>query len=130
MMVCREFFEDPHDGFAMQRHHPADLQLIGGDALFRQNLPGFLDDAVGGPPADQRHIRVAQGPISSGGGTAASMPATFRWRFSIMARRLIGIGELVADQYAVLHVLIRGGGVVVAGNAGDGARRNTAFGEQ
>ena len=41
-----------------------------------------------------------------------------------------GVGELVADEYAILHMFIRRGRVVVAGNAGNGSRRNAALGEQ
>ena len=67
-------FEDVDNRIAMQRHQPADLELIGGDALLRQDFAGLLDDAVGGAPADQRDIGV-RGPFSTGGGTAASMPA-------------------------------------------------------
>ena len=43
---------------------------------------------------------------------------------------LDGVGELVADEHAVFHVLVGGDGVGVARHAGNGARRDAAFGEQ
>ena len=57
------------------------------------------------------------------------MPATLRMRFSIMARRLTGVGVLVADQHAVFVVLVAGDDVGVAGHAGNGARRDAALGD-
>ena len=96
--------------------------------MLGENFAGFLDDAFGGTPADQGHIGM-RGPDRAGGGTADSIPATLRMRFSIMARRLIGIGEFVADQDAVFLMFIGGRRVGVAGNTGNGARRNAAVGD-
>src|SRR5215472_1775242 len=74
----------------MQRHEPADRELIGRDSLFVEDLTSFLDNSL----VDPQPIKLtpaSRGPNSAGGGTAASMPATLRIRFSIMARRLTGL---------------------------------------
>ena len=46
-----------------------------------------------------------------------------------MARRLPRVGVLVADQHAIFIVLVARDHVGVAGNAGNGARRNAALGD-
>src|SRR5947209_19796306 len=43
-------FQNLENGFAMQWHEPADLQLIGGDSFVIENLASFLDYAVRGTP--------------------------------------------------------------------------------
>ncbi len=89
---------------------------------------GLADHALGGSPADQRNLGIPWAPQfrrRNGG----SIPAIFRMRFSIMARRLMRVGELVADQHAVFVVLVGGDGVDVARNARNGARRDAAVGD-
>ncbi len=60
MMVCFALAEDVEDGVAVQRDEPADLQLVGGDALLGQLLARFADDAVGRAPADQGDVGVGR----------------------------------------------------------------------
>ena len=74
----------------MQRHQPANLQLVGSDSLF-----GDISRASWITPwVDPQPIRVTSafaGPCNLGGGIVASIPCTLRMRFSIMARRLLGL---------------------------------------
>src|SRR5215831_6733256 len=44
---------------AVQRDHPTDLQVVGDDALFGEQLNRLLDDAFGGSPADQGDFCIA-----------------------------------------------------------------------
>ena len=60
MMVWLAPRELVENRVAVQRHHPADLQLVGGDALFGEKLDRLVDDAFGRPPADQRDVGVAR----------------------------------------------------------------------
>src|SRR5229473_1333666 len=53
-------FQNLKNGFTMQRHEPADLQLIGGDSFLIEDLAGFLDYTFRRTPPDQRYIRVAR----------------------------------------------------------------------
>jgi len=53
-------FQNLKNGFTMQRHEPANLQLIGGDSFLIEDLAGFLDYTFRRTPADQRNIRVAR----------------------------------------------------------------------
>src|SRR5512141_702796 len=56
-------YQSRNDRFAMQRHEPFDLQLIGRDAfLVRQLLYRFLDHPFSGSPADQRYLSVTGTP--------------------------------------------------------------------
>ena len=84
------------------------------------------------PSVEPQPISVTSasaGPDSFGGWTAASMPAILRMRFSIMARRLCGLvnSSLISTPSSV--VLVGGDHVDVAGHAGNGARRDAAFGD-
>src|SRR5712691_2290055 len=120
-------FQNFENCIAMQGHQPADLQLIGGNSLLIENLAGFLDHTFRGTPADQCNIGFARPPQHrrrNGSLNADDFAhALFHHRAS-----LDRIGEFVANQYAVFHVFVGGGGVDVAGNAGDSARGNAALG--
>src|SRR5258707_341406 len=48
------------NGVAMQRHEPANLQLICRDSFLIENFTGFLNYTFRRTPADQRNIRVAR----------------------------------------------------------------------
>src|SRR5207244_2882996 len=61
--------------FPVQRHEPADLQLVGRDSLLVEDFAGFLNHSFCRTPADQG-TSASRGPRSSGGLTAASIPAT------------------------------------------------------
>src|SRR5258708_1984505 len=50
------------NGFAMQWHEPANLELICRDSFLIENFTGFLDHTFRRTPADQRNIRVARTP--------------------------------------------------------------------
>ena len=45
----------------MERHQVADLQVVGGNPCARPGRDGLTDDALGGAPANQRHVSVEQG---------------------------------------------------------------------
>src|SRR6267378_4210283 len=116
------------NGIAMKRHNPANLKLIGGDSLFIENFAGFLDHTFRGTPADQRNIgvrRPQQRRRRDGGFNAGH----FAHALVHHGAALDGIGEFVANQYAVFHVFVGGDGVDVAGDAGNRARRNAALGD-
>src|SRR5882762_6336868 len=109
---------------AMQRHHPADLQVAGCDSYVGEQLDGFLDHAFGGAPANERDIGVARTHElwrRHRGFDALNLALALFHHFAAFHR----IGELVADEYSVLLMLVGGNGVSVTGDARDGARRDT-----
>src|SRR2546426_446653 len=114
-------FQDFENGFSMQRHKPADLELIGRDSLLAEDFTGFLDDPFRRAPADQGDIGVARtqqrGPRNGGLNADYLAHALFHH-----GAALDGIGELVADYYAVFLVFIRSRRVDVAGHPGNSAR--------
>src|SRR5229473_759847 len=52
--------QDFENGFAMQRHQPADLKLIGRDSLFVEEFTSFLDYSFGRTPANQGDVGVTR----------------------------------------------------------------------
>src|SRR5216117_2456885 len=83
-------FQNVKNRLAVQRHEPANLELV------RRNTFSLRISQASSitPLVDPQPINVtsaSRGPHNSGGETAASIPTTFRMRFSIMARRLIGL---------------------------------------
>src|SRR6185437_5934161 len=79
--------QQPHNLVAVQRHQPANLQLVGLDSLPRK-LRARLADCSIGRAHPIRVTSASAGPSSFGFGTIASMPCTLRMRFSIIRRRL------------------------------------------
>src|ERR1700687_2511413 len=118
-------FQDFENGFAMQRHEPADLQLIGGDALLIEEFTSLLDHSFRRTPANQGHIGIAwareRGRRNGGLNTCDLAHTLFHH-----GPALDWIGELVANYYAVFLVFICSHRVDVAGHAGNRARRNAA----
>src|SRR5258708_24348771 len=55
-------FQNFENRVAMQRHEPADLELVGRNALLGEDFAGLLDHAHGRSPADQRDIGIARAP--------------------------------------------------------------------
>ena len=94
----------------------------------REDLAGFLDHAFGGAPADQRDVGIARAPQHwrRNRGLDAGNFAHALFHHGAALRR---VGEFVADQDAVFIVLVAGSSVGVAGDAGNGARRNAALGD-
>src|SRR6266851_3053549 len=107
--------------FAMQRHEPADLQLIGRDSFMIEDLAGFFDYARRRTPADQSHIGIARA-CQSWRRHCRLDPGDLAHALFHHGAPLDRIGELIADQYAVFHVFVRGHGVDVPGHARNGAR--------
>src|SRR6266853_2065837 len=122
-------FQNVENRFAMQRDEPADLQLIGRDSLFPEDLTGFLDHPFGRPPADQGNVSIA--------GTHQYRRRNGSLNADHLAHALLHHGTaldricvLVADQHAIFIVFVRAGGVGVAGHSWNSARRNTALRDQ
>src|SRR6267142_4634594 len=51
-------FQNVEDRVAVQRHKPADLKLIGRNALFGEDLASFFNHSFGRSPADQCDVGV------------------------------------------------------------------------
>src|SRR5713226_8857567 len=84
---------------AMQGHQPADLELIGRNALLAKNLAALLDHAHGRTPTDQSNIgiaRTAQRGRRDDGLDAGHLAHALFHHGPALDR----IGELVADQHA------------------------------
>src|SRR3989442_13357861 len=55
-------FQNVKNRLAVQRHEPANLELVRRNALLAEDLAGLLDHPFGGPPADQRNISITRAP--------------------------------------------------------------------
>src|SRR5712691_1438380 len=119
-------FEDVQNRVAVQRHEPADLELVGRNALLGEDLTGLLNHSLGRAPADQRDIGIARTPQLGRGNRdldAGNLPHALFHHGAALCR----IREFVADQDAIFIVFVTCRRVRVARNARDGARGNTAF---
>src|SRR5713101_5864771 len=122
-------FQNVENRFAMQRNEPADLQLIGRDSLFPEDLTGFLDHTFGRPPADQGNVSIA-GTHQYRRRNGSLDADHFAHALFHHGAPLDGIRELVTDQHAVFVVFVSASGVSVAGHSGNGTRGNTALRDQ
>ena len=120
--------EDVEDGVAVERDEPADGEMVDGDALLAEEVAGFVDDAVGGAPADEGDVGVggaAELRRGDGGGDAVHLAHAFFHHGAALG--VVGVG--VGDEDAVFVVLVGGDDVGVAGDAGDDARGDAAVGD-
>ena len=105
---------------AVERVQVLEVDLVGGHARPVELLGGLADDAPGRAPADERHLRF--GPALQHRRLEARADAVH------LAHPLLvhlaadgGVGVLVADQYAVLVVVVRARDVDQSLAAGTGA---------
>src|ERR1700745_1403945 len=54
--------QENQNRFPMQRHKPADLQLVGRDSLLVKDFAGFLDHSLRRTPANQGYLGIARPP--------------------------------------------------------------------
>src|SRR5271167_322827 len=112
--------------FAVEWHEPANLELIGRNALLDENLTGFFDHPLRRTPPKQGHVgvvRPAEHRWRNGGLNTGHLAHPFLHHLPSFDR----IGELVAEQYAVFHMFVRGHRMDVSWNARDSSRGNTAL---
>src|SRR5579859_2778850 len=121
--------QNVENSIAVQRNEPAYLQVIGRDALLAQQFAGLFDYALGRAPADQGDIGIGR-PLQLGWWDRGRDALHLAHALFHHGAALDGVGVLVADQHAIFIVLIGGGGVSMAGHARNGARRNSALGNQ
>src|SRR5207248_1467556 len=120
-------FENVENRLAVQRYQPADLKLIGRNALLGEDFAGLFDYPHGRSPADQSDLGIArtrQRRRRNCGLNAVRLPHTLFHHGAALRR----VSEFVADQDAIFVVFVTRGSVRVTGNARNGARRDTAFG--
>src|SRR6266700_2384573 len=55
-------FQNVKNRLAVQRHEPANLELVRRNTLLAEDLAGLLDHSFGGPPADQRDVSITRTP--------------------------------------------------------------------
>ncbi len=94
----------------------------------RRRFAGFVDDAVGGAPADEGDVGgggAAELRRGDGGGDAVHLAHALFHHGAALG--VVGVG--VGDEDAVFVVLVAGDDVGVAGDAGDDARGDAAFGD-
>src|SRR6266849_1310683 len=118
--------EDVENRLSVQWHEPADLELIGRNALLDKDLAGLLNHSFRGAPTNQGDVRITRAP-------------QLRWRHCGFNSRNLPhalfhhgpafgwIRELVADQNPVFVVLITRSCVSMTEYSGNGARRDSAF---
>src|SRR5579859_7042412 len=117
--------EDLENRLAVQRHQPANLQLIRRNPLLVKNLASLFDHSLGRSPSDQRDIGVARSPQLRWGNRRRN-PRRLAHAFFHHGAPLGRIGEFVADQHAVLIMLVAGRRVRITRHAGNSAWRNPA----
>ena len=119
-------FEDVENCVAVQRHEPANLELIGRNALLSKDLAGLLNHSLGRSPADQSDIGVARAPQHGRrhrGFNAGDLPHALFHHGAALRR----IGKFIADQDAIFIVFVTCRRVGVPRNARDGTGGNAAF---
>ena len=130
MMSFLLFDSCRRDRFAVQRHDPFDLQMIGGDAFFVcQLLHRLADDPFGRAPAHQRHLRVLGAPTASAASSSGRIDFHLAHALFMHRLALVRVGVLVADQHAVFIMIVGGDDMLEARRARQRARRDAAVGE-
>src|SRR5450631_1875296 len=111
---------------AVQRHQPANLQLIRRDPLLREQLASLFNRAGCRSPPNQRDLGIGRAPQlrSRYRGCNANL---FAHALVHHVAALLVVGKHVADQHTVFHVLIARYRVDVPRHARNRARRNTAL---
>src|SRR5439155_26780091 len=105
---------------SMEGMHVLEVELIGRDAGAVELLDRFVDHAPRGAPADERHLGT--GSALEDGGLEAG-PGAHHLAHPLLVHLAAdgGVGVLVADQYAVLVVVVRARDVDQSLAAGTGA---------
>src|SRR5438270_12919808 len=101
--------------------------MVGADVLRGELLDRLVDDAFGGTPSQQSHLRIAgtreARRLEELEDAVHLAPAPLHDRLP-----LVRIGELVADEHAVLVVLVGGDDVRMPRRPRYRARRDAALG--
>ena len=80
----------------MEGDDPREMQVVGGDALFRQLLDALLDDTLSGAPTDQGDLGIRVAHDSRG---REFRQQAVHLALALLDHRaaLVRVGELVAD---------------------------------
>src|SRR5439155_17148082 len=120
--------QDFDDRFSVQRNQPANLKLIGGYAFGIENLHGLTDHALRGTPSDQGNVR-ARFPHQVLRRHRSFNASNLALPLFHHGAALVRVGELVADQHAILIVFVGGGGVHIPRYTGNRAWGDPGFGD-